>query len=163
MLRKHVLTDLPAAPRISKPDPKDISALATAFVTSEAPDHPIDMVFDSSRGPGGTRWIAAADGEQTLMLVFDTPQTIREISVETEEPQVNRTQVLCISSRTMAPDISRTDPPGSHIQPPEHQLRARGMVYACPASHPPAGGDPARQGRRPWPRDANLLDDPINR
>jgi hypothetical protein len=96
MLRKYVLKDLPVA-RAPKLDAKDIPAIATVFVTSEAPDHPIDHVFDSRSGSGGSRWIAAADGEQTLILAFDTPQTIREIGVEVEEPDVSRTQELCIA------------------------------------------------------------------
>jgi hypothetical protein len=96
MLRKHILKDLPG-PLTPNPGLKDIAALATVFVTSEAPDHPVDHVFDSRGGPGGTRWIAGAQGEQTLIVAFDVPQTIREISVEVEEPVVSRTQVLCLS------------------------------------------------------------------
>ena len=152
MLRKHVLTDLPAAPRISKPDPKDISALATVFVTSEAPDHPIDMVFDSSRGPGGTRWIAAADGEQTLMLVFDTPQTIREISVETEEPQVNRTQVLCISlsddgGQTYRERIRQEftfSPPNTSFEHEEWSMPAQQVTHLRVAIRPDKGNASGR-------------------
>src|SRR5262245_5725933 len=152
MLRKHVLTDLPAAPRISKPDPKDISALATVFVTSEAPDHPIDMVFDSSRGPGGTRWIAAADGEQTLMLVFDTPQTIREISVETEEPQAHRTQVLCISlsddgGQTYRERIRQEftfSPPNTSFEHEEWSMPAQRVTHLRVAIRPDKGNAPGR-------------------
>ena len=68
MLRKHILTDPRAAQRVSKPDVKDISALATVFITSEAPDHPIDQVFDSRGGPGATRWIAALDANENLTV-----------------------------------------------------------------------------------------------
>ncbi|HET8578873.1 MAG TPA: hypothetical protein VFO18_17385 [Methylomirabilota bacterium] len=96
MLRKHILKDPPAA-RPLTPDVMDIPSLATVFVTSEAPGHPIDHLFDASSGPGGTRWIAGADGEQTVILAFDTPQTIREVSIEAEEPSATRTNVLCVS------------------------------------------------------------------
>ena len=96
MLRKHILTDLPAG-RARTSDVKDIPALATVLVTSEAPDHPVDHLFDASNGPGGTRWIAAADGEQTVVLAFDAPQTIRAVGIEAEEPDVTRTNVLTIS------------------------------------------------------------------
>jgi hypothetical protein len=37
------------------------------------------------------------DGEQVLTLAFDTPQTIREVGLETEELQASRTQVLTLS------------------------------------------------------------------
>ena len=96
MLRKQILNDRPAA-GAPRPDVKDIPALATVLVTSEAAQHPVDHLFDASGGPGGTRWIAGADGEQTLVLAFDTPQTIRAIGIEAEEPSATRTNVLSIS------------------------------------------------------------------
>jgi hypothetical protein len=33
-------------------------------------------------------------GEQRLILAFDTPQTLRTVSLEVEEPEVSRTEVL---------------------------------------------------------------------
>jgi F5/8 type C domain-containing protein len=74
-----------------------IAAAATVQVTSEQADHPIDNAFDGNRGPGGSRWIASAPGAQTVILVFDSPQTIRKIGVETEELTVSRTQELSVS------------------------------------------------------------------
>jgi hypothetical protein len=102
MLRKQIL---PAEPGVHRgapgktrdPDAKDIPALATVLVTSESPEHPVDNLFDGRDGPGGTRWIASADGEQTLILSFDTPQLIREVSLETEELETSRTQSLTLS------------------------------------------------------------------
>src|SRR5262245_12641228 len=41
MLRKYLLTDHPAE-RVAEPGKKDIAALATVWVTSEAADYPID-------------------------------------------------------------------------------------------------------------------------
>ena len=96
MLRKVIVGDrAPAA--VPRADVKDIPALATVLVTSEAPEHPVDHLFDASAGPGGTRWIAGADGEQTLALAFDAPQSIRAIGIEAEEPSATRTNVLVIS------------------------------------------------------------------
>jgi hypothetical protein len=74
-----------------------IAAVATVQVTSEQADHPIDNAFDERRGPGGSRWVADAPGEQTVTLVFDSPQTIRKIGVEAEELAVSRTQELAVS------------------------------------------------------------------
>jgi hypothetical protein len=96
MLRKQV---------ISKPSVKSaffegaipIASVATVQVTSEQPDHPIDNVFDERRGPGGSRWIAEGPGEQTVILVFDSPQTIRRVGVEVEELVVQRTQELSVA------------------------------------------------------------------
>jgi len=75
----------------------DIPALATALVTSEAPDHPTENAFDGRRGPGATRWVAASDGPQTLILEFGTPQTVRSVELEVEERDVERTQELHLS------------------------------------------------------------------
>jgi hypothetical protein len=74
-----------------------IADVATVQVTSEEADHPIDNAFDHNRGPGGSRWIADEPGEQTVILLFDSPQTIRQIGVEVEELAVRRTQELAVS------------------------------------------------------------------
>jgi len=74
----------------------DITAIATVVVTSEDPAHPIDNVFNN-RHEGTSGWVAADNGEQCLILDFDQPQTIRQIALEIEEPEVERTQELTIS------------------------------------------------------------------
>ena len=74
-----------------------IADVATVQVTSEDAAHPIDNAFDHNRGPGGSRWIAGGPGEQTVILLFDSPQTIRKIGVEIEELAVSRTQELALS------------------------------------------------------------------
>jgi len=62
MLRKLIIKSHPATPDATTRE-IDIAAVATVLVTSKAPDHPIDLAFDSHRGPGGTRWIAGEPGE----------------------------------------------------------------------------------------------------
>src|SRR2546428_6572665 len=96
MLRKHILAKGPIVPA-SLREEKDIAALAIVLVSSETVEHPIDHVFDTQRGPGGTRWVAAEPGEQVLILAFDTAQTIRRVSLEIEELEVSRTQELELS------------------------------------------------------------------
>ncbi len=149
MLRKHVLNDLPAA-RIPKLDAKDIPAVATVFVTSEAPGHPIDHLFDSRRGPGGSRWIAAVGGEQTLILAFDTPQTIRQIGVEVEEPEVSRTQVLRIAlsddgGQTYRERIRQEftfSPPGTTFEREEWSVPAEQVTHLQVVIQPDKGNAP---------------------
>jgi hypothetical protein len=96
ILRKHIVK---APPSLSVPEPgeMDIAATATVLVTSEDPAHPIEHVFDHRRGTGGSRWVTSEPGEQTLILAFDTPQTLQQIIVEVEETDVNRTQELRLS------------------------------------------------------------------
>src|SRR5262245_18000165 len=96
MLRKQIV------PKVSrKPAPLEgeipIADVATVQVTSEEADHPIDNAFDPSRGPGASRWVAGAPGEQSVTLLFDHPQTIRRIGVEVEGLAVSRTQELAVS------------------------------------------------------------------
>src|ERR671923_1923570 len=93
MLRKHLFTDHPAE-LVAEPGEKDIAALATVGVTSEAAEYPIDNAFDSHRGPGGSRWVAGAPGPQRLLLTFDAPQTLRLLRLEVEERDVSRTQEI---------------------------------------------------------------------
>src|SRR5207248_1658153 len=75
MLRKHLLTDVPegGGTRFGE---KDIAALATVWVTSEAADAP---------------------GTQRLILAFDAPQTLRTLRLKIEEREVHRTQDLQVA------------------------------------------------------------------
>ena len=77
-----------------------ILSVAAVEVTSEAEGHPLAYVFDESRGPGASQWIAAQPGDQTLIIAFHHPQTIRRVTLEIEEPDTARTQdiQLCMSS-----------------------------------------------------------------
>jgi hypothetical protein len=155
MLRKLII---PATPDPTDPRTSDktgriyIPELATVLVTSEAAEHPVDCLFDGHDGPGGTRWVAAEDGEQVLILAFDTPQIIQEVGLETEELQASRTQVLTLS---LSQDRGRTyreilrqefnfSPPGTTFE------RERWIVSATMVSHlrvtirPDKGGKPGR-------------------
>ena len=96
-MRKKILERDHPTETPSPSEELDIPAIATAIVTSEAPDYPIENAFDSRRGLGGSRWMAAEPGEQTLILAFDTPQTLHQISLEVEDQQSSRTQELQLS------------------------------------------------------------------
>jgi hypothetical protein len=96
MLRKQIVANPPRGP-VPLPGEIQIADVATVQVTSEDAAHPIDHAFDQSRGPGGTRWVAEAPGEQSVTLLFDRPQTIRKIGIEVEELGVSRTQELALS------------------------------------------------------------------
>ena len=96
MLRKQVILKRPVEPASFEGE-IPVAEVATVQVSSEQSDHPIDNVFDSSRGPGGSRWIADEPGEQTLILAFDSPQKIRRVGLEVEELSVSRTQELSAS------------------------------------------------------------------
>jgi hypothetical protein len=100
-MRKHIgEMGRDAAGMSGEPAPLAIDELATVFVTSEAAGHPIEHVFDGSREAGGSRWIAGAPGEQTLLLAFEQPQRVHRIVLDIEEPQAARTQELDIALST---------------------------------------------------------------
>jgi hypothetical protein len=151
MLRKHILTDRPDV-RVSWPGEKDIAALATVLVTSEDAEHPIEHAFDASRGPHGSRWVAGSPGEQTLILAFDTPQTIHTVRLEVEERDMPRTQELSLA---ISRDGGQTyqellrqeytfSPPGTTFEREEWQVTAEGVTHLSLVIRPDKGGAPAR-------------------
>jgi hypothetical protein len=147
MLRKQVI---PKRPVESAPFEGEIpvAEVATVQVSSEQGNYPIDNVFDSRRGPGGTRWIADGPGEQTLILVFDRPQTIRRVSLEVEELSVSRTQEL---SASVSSDGGRTyrelvrqeftfSPPSTSFEREVWSVAAEGVTHLRLDIKPDKGG-----------------------
>lgn len=92
-MRKQILGQA-SPPSTRRPDELDLPALATALLTSESADHPIENIFDDHRGPGGTRWVAEIPGEQILTLAFDRPQNLHRVELEVEDLDETRTQEL---------------------------------------------------------------------
>ena len=151
MLRKHLLTEDSMA-NVPPSGAKASAAIATVWVTSEAADAPIDQAFDHSRGPGGSRWIAAVPGEQRLILAFDTPQIIRTISLDVEESEVSRTQVLhlsvsCDGGQTYQ-ELRRQEytfsPPGTTFEREEWSVTVEGVTHLQLVITPDKGGQPCR-------------------
>ena len=151
MLRKLIIKPHPATPDATTGE-IDIAAVATVQVTSESPDHPIDHAFDDHRGPGGTRWIAGEPGEQTVILAFDAPQTINQILLEVEEPEVARTQELhlclsCDGGRTYR-ELLRQEfnfsPAGTTFEREKWTVSAQGVTHLRLVIKPDKGGKPCR-------------------
>jgi hypothetical protein len=151
MLRKHILGQSPATPA-AFPAEKDIAAIATVFVTSETAEHPIEHVFDTRRGRGGSRWIAATPGEQALLLAFDTPQTLRRVTVEVEETTVSRTQELEVAVSADGGQTYQTlrrqdytfSPPGTTFEREVWAVMAEAVTHLRLRITPDKGGTPCR-------------------
>ena len=135
-MRKRILKSN-QAPSAPLPGELDVVAIATVLVTSETADHPVENAFDARRGPGGSRWVAETPGEQTLILAFDTPQTIQQVLLEVEENQVSRTQELQLA---ISLDGGRTyrellrqeynfSPPGTTFEREEWLVAAEGVTH----------------------------------
>jgi hypothetical protein len=151
MLRKRLLDQSPVKP--SRPSgEKNIEALATVAVTSEAPGHPIDNAFDDRRGPGGSRWIAADPGEQALIIAFDAPQAVREIGLEVEEPEASRTQELSLglsrdggqTYREVVRQEYNFAPPGTTFEREQWAVDGEGITHVRLVINPDKGGRPCR-------------------
>ena len=147
MLRKQVIPRGPVEPA-SFGGEIPVAEVATVQVSSEQASHPIDNVFDNRRGPGGSRWIADGPGEQTLILVFDSPQAIRTVSLEVEEPSVSRTQELTVS---VSSDGGRTyrelvrqeftfSPPSTSFEREVWSVTAEGVTHLRIDIKPDKGG-----------------------
>jgi len=151
MLRKHIMKVPPSHP-VPQSGEIDIAATATVQVTSEDSAHPIDHVFDHRRGPGGSRWVAAEPGEQTLLLVFDTPQTMYQIIVEVEELEVSRTQEFQLSVscdggqsyRELRRQEYNFSPPGTTFEREDWAVLAEGVTHLQLWIKPDKGGKPCR-------------------
>ena len=150
-LRKPLLTAPPVG-SVHGSDEKAIAAIATVWVTSEAADAPIDHVFDQRRGPGASRWVAAGPGKQRLILAFDTPQTLRTIRLEVEEPEVSRTQVMhvsvsCDGGQTYQ-ELRRQEytfsPPGTTFEREVWAVMVEGATHLQLVITPDKGGTPCR-------------------
>jgi hypothetical protein len=151
MLRKHVLPAQPIVPASPAPE-KDIATIATVLVTSEHPDHPIDHAFDGQRGPRASRWVAGESGEQRLILAFDAPQTIRNVLVEIDEPDVSRTQEMTLSISTDGGQTYRElvrqeytfSPPGTSREREDWLVNADDVSHLQLTIKPDKGGKACR-------------------
>ena len=139
-MRKQILKNNPAAHSVPAPSSAgelDVAAIATAIVSSESPEHPIENAFDALRGPGATRWVAETPGEQTLILAFDQPQSIRRVDLEIEESQTARTQELQLSIsvdggqtyRELVRQEYNFSPPDTTFEREEWSFQADGVTH----------------------------------
>jgi hypothetical protein len=149
MQRKLIMKRELATPDVTTGE-IDIAEVATVLVTSEAPDHPIDLAFDYHRGPGGTRWIAGEMGEQSVLLAFDAPQTINQIILEVEELELPRTQELqlslsCNGGRTYR-ELLRQEfnfsPDGTTFERENWTVSAQGVTHLQVVIKPDKGDKP---------------------
>jgi len=148
-MRKEILKTKPT-PSAPVPGALDLSSLATVQLTSERADHPIENAFDNRRGPGGSRWVAETPGEQTLILAFDQPQTIRQVVLEVEETQTERTQELQLAVsldggqtyREVLRQEYNFSPPTTAFEREEWTLSTQGVTHLRLCIKPDKGGRP---------------------
>lgn len=88
-MRKRIITPTTGTVRSRGKHWLDVERAALVEVTSEDKNYPIEAAFASVEAAG---WRAAAPGSQTIRLVFDKPEKLKNISLVFEEDEVPRTQ-----------------------------------------------------------------------
>ncbi len=78
----------------------DLETQATAEITSEGPNRPIELAFRPSEESG---WRAGEPGVQVIRLVFHQPQRVSRIRLRFSEKDAERTQEFVLR---WAPDPS---------------------------------------------------------
>jgi hypothetical protein len=88
-MRKRLITPTPESVRPRAEGWLDVERAAIVEITSAEKDFPVESVFVSGETRG---WRAAELGPQTIRLVFDQPQRLKQISLVFEENETARTQ-----------------------------------------------------------------------
>jgi hypothetical protein len=88
-MRKRLITPIPETVRPSDQGSLDLERAAVVEVTSEEKEFPVESALLSGETRG---WRAASPGTQTIRLVFDEPQKLKNISLLFEDEQTQRTQ-----------------------------------------------------------------------
>ena len=148
-LRKHIAPTL----GISALDSAGILVAdkAEVWVTSESPDHPVDHLFDGRGGPGGTCWRASVPGDQTIILAFLEPTSIRKVILEIEELSVSRTQEMAVAfSRNGGRSYTEVvrqeytfSPPGTTLEREHWVIHVSQVTHLRLWIRPDKGGKPA--------------------
>ena len=88
-MRKRIFTPVLHETRHIEQDWLDIENLVEVEITSENTDYPIEgaLLLDQTSG-----WRAGVSGEQTIRLIFESPQHIHRIWLNFIEPHTERTQ-----------------------------------------------------------------------
>src|SRR6266478_274727 len=88
-MRKRLITPTPETVRSRSDGWLDVERAAMVEFTSEQKDYPVESAFASGEAQG---WRAAEPGPQTIRLIFDQPQRLKQISLVFEEKETARTQ-----------------------------------------------------------------------
>ena len=94
-MRKRLITPTPETVRSRSEGRLDVERAAMVEITSEDKDYPVESAFASGEAQG---WRAAEAGTQTIRLVFDQPQRLKQISLVFEETARTQEFVLCWSA-----------------------------------------------------------------
>ena len=109
----------------------DVKSIARAEVTSEDSRYPIESAFEQD----GHGWRSAEIGEQTIKLIFDQPQRIRQIRLCFIDTDTERTQQFTLQWSTDYSGALRPlfrqqwnfSPNGSTIEIEDYEVDLKGV------------------------------------
>ena len=150
-MRKQIIKPTTAI-SASPPGELDIAAIASVSMTSEMAANPVENAFDGQRGPSASRWMAETRGEQTLILAFDAPQTIKTVGLEIEELEESRTQELQLAVsrdggqtyRELLRQEFNFSPPNTTFEREEWTIGAEAVTHLRLQIKPDKGARPCR-------------------
>ncbi len=129
----------------------DVEAGAHVAVTSEDAAHPIEHAFDQRGAPGGTEWLAAVPGDQTITVSFDSPQAVSAVLVEVEDAHESRTQEIELSVASGDGPLTSVlrqefhfSPSGATLERERWTLDRKDVREVRLVIRPNKGGGPAR-------------------
>jgi hypothetical protein len=127
----------------------EIERAAVVEITSEEKNYSVESAFVSGETRG---WRAAAPGPQTIRLVFDQPQKLKQISLVFEEEEVARTQEFVLrwssdggnSFREIVRQQWNFSPPETMREVEEYQVELSNVTILELSIVPNTSGGPAR-------------------
>jgi hypothetical protein len=148
-MRKHLITPTSESVRTRGDGWLDVERTAVVEVTSEEKTFPVESVFNSGDARG---WRAAQPGSQTIRLVFDQPQRLKQISLVFEESETARTQEFVLrwseGERSSVREILRQQwnfsPPSSVREVEDYQVDLSAVGVLELIINPNIGGGDAR-------------------
>jgi hypothetical protein len=132
-MRKQVLTPEKTERAHATSTWLDLTQLASAEISSEEADHPIEAALNPEQAGG---WRAATPGAQTIRLRFDQPQPLQRIHLAFRENEQPRTQEFVLR---WSPDGGQSyqeivrqqytfSPPGTSEEVEEYQVNLAGVT-----------------------------------
>jgi len=147
-MRKRIVT--PAQQKTAAPDPGwlNLEGLVEVEITSEDAAHPIESALLPGQSSG---WRAVSPGKQTIRLLFDSPQQLRRIWLNFQEPTVERTQEYLLrwssdggqSFREIVRQQWNFSPQGATSETEDLQVNLEGVTVLELSIIPDTGGKDA--------------------
>jgi hypothetical protein len=148
-MRKRLITPTQGTVRSRGEGWLDVERAAIVEITSEDKNFPVESAFASGEAQG---WRAAEPGSQTIRLIFDQPQRLKQISLAFEENEISRTQEFVLrwssDSGTSFREIVRQQwnfsPPETMREVEEYQVELSNVTVLELIIVPSMGGGTAR-------------------